>query len=320
MTRTLAPILAALAVAFGAGVDAGTSPPSAPVADVERHHYSISARVRPLLLFWISRSDVGDAIVTRRRGSSGAAYSLLIGSDPDRAPRRINRWGYIDEETRGAQATLVGLMTESDEESVERAEASIQRQSSGDRVFKIIRATIDGDEATSIVTAVAAPASYSFRQVNAVLALAQRQPVEGSEARTRVIHLPPGTRPGFLAALSEVMHEHVAQWRASGRVQPGGSLTYVYHGRLYELRATRARPVANVHVGASSFASAITSDFETRSTYDGEVTRFSMTYGAEGPFAEIPLAASFQPRWWMQIDLALDDTTSGPSLTAGSNP
>ena len=78
------------------------APPSS--ANVERHHYSIAARVRPLLLFWIGRSGVGDAVVTKRRGPSETAYSLLIGSDPERAPRRINRWGYIDEEIHGRRA------------------------------------------------------------------------------------------------------------------------------------------------------------------------------------------------------------------------
>jgi hypothetical protein len=64
----------------------------------------------------------------------------------------------------------------------------------------------------------------------------------------------------------------------------------------------------------------IASDFETRSAYDGEVTQFSITYGTEGPLAEIPLAASYQPRWWMQIELTLDDTTGGPALAGGPNP
>jgi len=44
------------------------------------------------LLFWIGRSNVGDAIVTRTAAPHETSYSLLIGSDPDRAPRRINRW------------------------------------------------------------------------------------------------------------------------------------------------------------------------------------------------------------------------------------
>jgi hypothetical protein len=311
---TLASI--ALVLAAGAATNAGSpiaTPP--PGADVQHYHYAINARVRPLLLFWISRSGVGDAVATRRQGPTEAAYSLLIGSDPDRAPRRINRWGYINEEIRGTEATLIGLMTESDEDSIEQAEANIRKQA-GDRTFKIIRATVDGDQARSVVTSIAAP-DYSFRQVHSVLELAQH---DSSEGKARVIHLPPGTRPGFLAALAELMHTHVNDWRTSGRVHPGGRIAYVYHGRIYELAVTRTQPLASVRIGGSAYRHVIASDFEIKSTYDGELTQFSMTYGAEGSLAETPLAASYQPRWWLQIELALDDTTSGPALASRLNP
>ena len=51
------------------------------------------AKVRPLL-FWISKDDVGGARVSWRGDADGAfGLDLLIGSDPARAPRQINRWG-----------------------------------------------------------------------------------------------------------------------------------------------------------------------------------------------------------------------------------
>ena len=124
---------------------------------IERHHYSVAARVRPLLVFWISRRGVGDAIVTRRLSPGEAEYALLIGSDPDRAPRHINRWGYIKEEIRGAEARLVALMTESDEESIKEAEANLKTQAQGHHPFKIIRATVHGEQAQSVVTSIGAP-------------------------------------------------------------------------------------------------------------------------------------------------------------------
>ena len=118
----------------------------------ERYHYTLAARIRPLLVFWLTRSGVGDAVVTRRRAPGEATYSLLIGSDPDRAPRRINRWGYIEEEIRGAEARLIGLMTESEEDSLEQAEASVRKQAAGSHPFKVIQATVTGERASSLVT------------------------------------------------------------------------------------------------------------------------------------------------------------------------
>jgi hypothetical protein len=319
MTRRLT--LALLALTLGAPASAGSSSTSpSPGANVERHHYSMSARIRPLLVFWIGRSGIGDAVVTKRQGPGEAGYSLLIGSDPDRAPRRINRWGYIREDIHGSEATLIGLMTESDEDSIQQAEGNIRKQADGDRTFKIIRGTVDADEAKSIVTSIAAPAHYSYRQVDTLLDLAQRETSDGQDGTARVIRLPSGTRPGFLEAVAELMHRHVAQWHASGHVEPGGSIHYVYHGRIYDLRATHTRPVASVQVGGATYAHAIATDFETRSEHDGEITQFAITYGTEGPLAEIPLAASYRPRWWMQIDLVLDDTASGLAPADGPNP
>jgi hypothetical protein len=284
---------------------------------IERHHYSVSARVRPLLLFWIRCNDIGDAVVTRRRGSDQSGYTLLIGSDPERAPRRINRWGYIDEEIRGDETRVIGLMTEADEQSVEEAEARLRQPSNGDRTYQVMQATIHGDQARSVVTPIDVPTAYSFRELRTVLDLARR---ESPAARARDVRIPQGTRPGFLYALADLVHQHVQTFRGPGGIQRGPVVTYVYHGRFYQLRATRAEAMSKLRVGASTYQQIVAADFEIKNTYTGELTPFSMTYGTAGPLAEVPLTASYQPRWWMQVSLALDDTTSGPQLADGGRP
>jgi hypothetical protein len=301
---------AVLAVALSAvGVDLGADPSAASVTLIasgsgtfERHHYSVAARVRPLLVFWINRSGVGDAIVTRRVSPGEAEYALLIGSDPDRAPRHINRWGYIKEEIRGSEARLVGLMTESEEDSIEEAEAKLKAQANGDHPFKIIRATVHGEQAQSVVTSIGAPYDYNYRQLQTVLDLALREPPEG---KARTVHLPPGTRPGFLAALADAMRISAAP------------ITYVYHGRIYELRQTAARPIPDVRIAHASYGRAIAADFTITSARDGEQTSFSMTYGIEGRFAQVPLTVSYRPRWWMEVNLTLDDATDAAGLGDG---
>jgi hypothetical protein len=305
MTRRIAAALFVCLISLG--VDLGADPPGvtthpATTGAVERHHYLIAARIRPLLVFWIGRSGVGDAIVTRRLSPGEATYALLIGSDPDRAPRHINRWGYLKEEIRGADAQLIGLMTESDEDSLEEAEANIKKQAHGDHPFKIIRATVKGEQAQSLVTSIDAPYDYNFRQLQTVLDLALRESPPG---KTRTIRLPPGTRPGFLAALADAMHTST------------GPITYVYHGRIYELRQTDARTIPDLRIARASYGRAIAADFLITNTQNGEQTRFSMTYGAEGRFAEVPLKASYQPRWWMEVNLTLDDAMDRPALAEG---
>src|SRR5258708_36873224 len=120
MIRQRSLALVTLVLALGIPANAGPSSPG-PSSDatVERHHYSIRARIRPLLVFWISRSGVGEAVVTKRQGSGGAGDSLLFGSDPDRAPRRINRRGCTNEGIHGSEATPLGLMTNSSQESAQ---------------------------------------------------------------------------------------------------------------------------------------------------------------------------------------------------------
>ena len=282
----------------------GAAPAAAAIISgaLERHHYTVGARVRPLPVFWISRSGVGDAIVTRRVAPGEADYALLIGSDPDRAPRHINRWGYIKEEIRGAEARLVGLMTESDEESIEEAEARLKTQANGDHPFKIIRATVHGEQAHSVVTSIGAPQDYSYRQLQAVLDLARRESPEG---KARTIRLTPGTRPGFLAALADAM-------RTSA-----GPITYVYHGRIYELRQTAARPIPDLRIARVSYGHAIAADYTVTSQRDGEQTSFSMTYGTEGRFAQVPLTVTYRPRWWMEVNLTLDDAKEDAGLGDG---
>jgi hypothetical protein len=98
--------------------------------------------------------------------------------------------------------------------------------------------------------------------------------------------------------------------RAPGGVRRGAAVTYVYHGRLYQLSATRVEAVSRLRVGSMTYLQVLAADFEIRNTDTGELTPFSMTYGTDGPFAEVPLAASYQPRWWMRVDLALDDTSA----------
>src|SRR5262249_28429237 len=129
-----------------------------------------------------------------------------------------------------------------------------------------------------------------------------------------------GTGVGFVYGLADVVHQQVKTVHGPGGIRRGPVVTYVYHGRLYQLRATRAEMMSTLQVGASTYRRIVAADFEIRNTYTGELTRFSMTYGTDGPLAEVPLTASYQPRWWMQVDLALDDTKNGPQVPDGGRP
>jgi hypothetical protein len=309
--RTIATFVALLTLLTAAPRANRSAAPSLPAANGQWHHYMVNARLRPLL-FWVGKDDIGDAVIGKKQEAGGVRYALLIGSDPERTPRRINRWGYIAEEIRGDEATIVGVMTESDETSMKEAEANLQRQGA-ERTINVIRASVANGDARSVLTSVAAPADSTFRQVDAVLDLADQKGVEGTP---RVIRLPAGTRPGFLSALADFMHRQSAQWRATHAVATGDPIGFAYHGKLYQLRATRSHPVVNFQAGGVSVDHAIASQFQIKNVATGELTDFSVTFAVDGPLAEMPLFATYRPRWWTEIQLTLDDAAAGPVPTA----
>jgi hypothetical protein len=308
VTRLAFVAATALAIGLPAAPRAERAPHVAALAltNGERHHYTIGARVRPLL-FWIGNDDVGDAVVARKRDSDTASYALLIGSDPERTPRGINRWGYLAEDVRGSEATVVGLMTESNEESVAQAEKNLS--AGGDRTFNVIRASVANSTARSVVTSVAAPSTLTLRQVDTVLALAASKGVDGEP---RVVRLPSAGRPGFLSALADALHEQAGALRSTGKALEADPIAFVYHGKVYELRTSHSRLIGSARIGANTYDHLTASQFQIRNMGSGEVSEFSITYPTDGPCAELPVSVTYRPRWWMEIRLTLDDSKTGP--------
>jgi hypothetical protein len=98
---------------------------------------------------------------------------------------------------------------------------------------------------------------------------------------------------------------------------PSSPIAYVYYGRIYELRQTDARTIPDLRIGRASYGRAIAADFTITRAQDAEPTRFSMTYGTEGRFAQVPLTVSYRPRWWMEINLTVDDAMDAATLGDG---
>ncbi len=291
---------------FGGGT---LGPACAPLPIVAQHRYRMAAKIRPLL-FWIGRDDVGEARMVWRRDTGGArGFEMLIGSDPDRAPRRINRWGYIAEETNGSQACVVGVMKQSDEESMEQARSQLAKEAQeGRHVFKAIRGLSGPDEARAGVTTVKVARDLTFRDLDVVLDAAA---AESGTAALKSVRLPADTRPGFLVALAELVHANVEAYHHGGQAgapQPAGPVVYVYNGAFHDLSLQHSALVREWRDGTRSVPNVVRAEFEWRNRNSGEKSQFELTYGTDGRFAEVPLHASYRPRWWFQVDLVLDDS------------
>jgi hypothetical protein len=266
----------------------------------QEHSYVVNARVRPLLLFWIARDNVGEARLTWRAGAdSRRAFEFLIGSDPDRAPRHINRWGFIVEESNGEEAQVLGVMKGAREETIEEAEAQIaQREETS--TFKALRATITGSRAVSEPMTVHAPAHLTYRDLDTLLALIPAEPPS-----RRTVDLPAGTHTGFLAAMDSLIQESIGPCQR-GRARDVPVVRYVYNQTIYELSLASCDGKPELRTKTGTFADVIDARFQLRDGKTNYETKFRMAYGTSGDLRGVPVRAVFRARWWMEIELELD--------------
>jgi len=280
-------------VGFAAGPE-GAGTKELPV--VSEHRYRMLAKVRPLL-FWISKDDVGGAKVSWRGDVAGAfGLDLLIGSDPLRAPRKVNRWGYIAEEVRGSDARVIGVMKQSNEQSAAEAEKAIGSEGRGGFTYRAIQGTSTGREAKAGVTSVNVTRDLTYRDIDALLGMVASA---DAQPEKRVVSLPSGTRPGFLVALHDLV---------TGATK--APVSYVYFGVFYELTMKGSTALKTATIDGKKYTNLAKSDFEIKNRSNGETTKFQLTYGTEGPLAGVPVHAVYQPRWWFEVQLFLDDQTS----------
>jgi hypothetical protein len=260
--------------------------------------YQVDARARPFL-FWIRKSNIGDGRLTWRRGPDGAiGYELLVGSDPARTPRRINRWGYLREESGPSGAVVFGVMSQSDEQSVEDADKSTSR-TDGIHAFKALRQVLTGSQARVTVSDVRVRKDLTYADLDRLLSA-----VPAAPSNTKPVSVAQWTSSGFLAAAASLMEE---ERTAAGKASPAHHLvrTYPYNDALYDLQLRSADHLDRYTREGRSFGRAIRGGFRVLNRTTGEETPFTVVYGVEGDLAGVPLLISWRPRWWLEIECVL---------------
>jgi hypothetical protein len=312
----MAGLAAALAV-VEAATRAGSSPGPPPQAVsstqaaidgtlpvVAEYRYRITGKVR-LLLFWVSKEGVGGARLRVRRSERDASgLDLLIGSDPKRAPRGINRWGYILEETRGEVTTVVGLMKKSDEDTLDQATSNVAREAKGGIVFKMIQATVTPAESVARVTTATVPRDYSYREMGP---LVEALAAETSPPRIRTLAAAPGGRPGLLSSITELIRDAGDAVQRSGRPPGRKSLPYVYYAKQYDVARVSSSVETGEAYGGVTYPKLLRANFEVRARGESWTERFTIVSGLEGLLAGVPVFVHYQPRWWFAVEMVLDD-------------
>jgi hypothetical protein len=304
----------AFAIAVGLAVWASAVPvPAARLPLVSEHRYRIMGKAR-LLLFWIGANDVGRARATWRSDSvEGDELALLIGSDPERAPRGVNEWGYIREQVRGDDARVFGVRTVADADSPDAARASLDSRD-GRAVFGAICSRVTAQDVMTSVATVTGPADVSYRRIDRLLdALAAHRSWE-----PRHIGRPAGTAPGFLTAFNGLLLEMAASAR-TGRLSATPPTAYVYKDAVFDLNADRVERIAELKTSTGVFRNLVRAEFTIRNRRLRGTTRFDATFGIEGALAGVPIQATYQPSWWFKIRLDLDDDLSVPAEPSGDD-
>lgn len=277
-------------------------PTPAPVVRI--HRYRLAGSIR-LLLFWIRRDDVGLArVVWRADGHGHRGYELLVGTDPARAPRAINRWGYIAEHGDGGSTWVLAVMSRADDGSLAEVQSAAERDAP-DTDFRAIQSQITGGSATSRLARVRTPAALDIHGLDRLL---PRVEAETASAPACTTGLPSGVSGGFLSALAGLVDRSLDVLHQSGsrpRDAEGLEAAYAFGEQVYELRLRRLERATGPAGGPAAGHPVAQASFDIVARATGRRTGFEMSYGTAGDLRGVPVAASWQPRWWLRVELSL---------------
>lgn len=272
----------------------------------QEHRYRLSAAIRPLL-FWVGAKNVGDAhIVWRDQDDGRKGYELLLGSDPARAPRRINRWGFVREDAGPAGAIMLGVMNRSEDDNLTTAQSKMAQEAKEGRfLFKMIRASLTGDEARAENRVVYAPTDFNVRQLEDLQRYVE---TTNPPPRVRTGRLPEGTHPGLLFGTARLVDAGVEASHAPGNAGPAlRKVQYTFNTALYDLILKSWQRVDKVQYGKRTHHKLVRLEFESRNLEKGTVERFTLICGTDGPLAGVPVFIQYQPKWWFKIEGVLDE-------------
>lgn len=260
------------------------------------HRYRISGKVR-LLMVWVGDSDVGSARMRFRQQGGLRTISFLGGSDPTRAPRKLNMWGYAFEEAGGdvARVFMLRSLGDADDSVVESRLAD----HGTDGLFGASCGQFDASESSASITGVRVPPSLTYREFDHVLGAvgtSSRWLTERGLRRS-------GVYPGFFSALQSVINDSVAGARVGLPVPRLRVRPYIYKGLPFELQIGKVEQAGQGRLRGK---------FLYRNRTTGDSGDFLVTYGTEGELAGVPVAFSVHPNWWLRLELTLDDDAETP--------
>jgi hypothetical protein len=282
-----------------------TAAPLAPV--VREHRYRMSAAIRPLL-FWVGDDDVGGVRITWRQGEGARGFELLLGADPSRAPRRINRWGWVREDEDPAGASMIGLVRRTDEKTLEESRANLSVEGTGGYVFKAIRARVEQGAAVAHNTVWRVERDYTYRELEEV----RRVVATSAAARVSETTLPRGARPSFMLATADAVEEAIVaalgEDGQGSRLVQERSWVFLFDARPYDLRLRGSRWEKPGAYRRPPGERLLRLEFESVNRRQRTTERFTLVCGIEAPWRGVPVYVKYQPKWWFKAEGVLDES------------
>jgi hypothetical protein len=293
------------------------------------YEYTMTARVR-LLFFWVTRDDVGGGTI--RRGAvpedpRREMISLLIGSDPQKAPRRINRWGAAMEvvhhepaEARSVDASaFFGFMTQakSDTSASEMKEQMAREKDKKAFLYQAVISHLDRDLGIAKTVPFATDKELDIHQLGPMKdkVFAELESTAGKYRETPANLR--GSCPrvsGFLASVAELVDA------ALERGATGGKLCYLHYGELYTLTLKKVERVPEKKVDLElktepksfqhTYRDLLDAEFEILNHQTNKKSEFSLLMGTAGPLRGTPVQITYQPNWWFRVILHLKPNAS----------
>lgn len=257
------------------------------------HTYRMAGKIRVLLL-WVGRDDVGSGVIRWRGQGDHRAFEVLIGSDPKKAPSQLNKWGYLVEEVRGNESSVAGLISQENDDKLSEVKDDLRRRKDL-RAFDTIRGNVTAAEGRARVGTLHAPSELTYHEVRTVL----NDVLADTSLAVKQVPRRGDVRAGFLSSLTEMIAGTLER-------KPLRRIPYIHGDRMYELRLLGATTLARFERDGRTFTNVVRGQFETGEAGRRSGTRFELVYGASGALAGVPILISYQPKWWLQVDLVLN--------------
>jgi len=267
----------------------------APLRGTVQYDYILTARVR-LIFFWAGKDDVGGGYIRRAVSSDDAReefFQVLFGSDPEKAPRAINRWGagteiawhrnpatFASAQDDVSASAFFGFMKSSRGKSVGEMQSELKKENEqGLHAFTGILSRVESARAVSTVV--------PFMATVAELIEASLEGVSAPLSRCYVHDAQENT-----IKLEKI--ERLANLAVAVQTAKKTPLLDVTHHDLLQL------------------------DFVSTHKKTGKQVNFTVITGTKGPLRGVPVQIRYQPNWWFEVVLNLrpDPLLRPPSTLA----